>query len=197
MKKNIKTILTISLLAVSVGCAATAKEKTTDNIFWQGFTQGAQEQARVMLPIWEKAAKCTPVKSNDGSLQVYGRENKLCHIRYSHNDCYLPDSILKKYTKSAIKYINDTLPKLLESSNELDAYIKDFTANQEKILQFSYPEIAKNFSDDTCTAKEFVEKLNDIHSTLGMQRFPDDYVDKVHNKLLMDSDIINNRIRKI
>ena len=95
------------------------------------------------------------------------------------------------------KYINDTLPKLLESSNELDAYIKDFTANQEKILQFSYPEIAKNFSDDTCTAKEFVEKLNDIHSTLGMQRFPDDYVDKVHNKLLRDSDIINNRIRKI
>ena len=78
MKKNIKTILTISLLAVSLGCAATAKDKTADDIFWQGYTQGAKEQAKVMLPIWEKAAKCEPAKSNDGSLQVYGKEGTPC-----------------------------------------------------------------------------------------------------------------------
>ena len=137
MKKNIKTILTISLLTVSLGCAATAKDKTTDDIFWQGYTQGAQQQAKVMLPIWEKAAKCTPVKSNDGSLQVYGRENKLCHIRYSHNDCYLPDSILKKYTKSAIKYINDTLAGNFDPFSPESRYMESIQ-NDDKYCRIKY-----------------------------------------------------------
>ena len=109
MKKNIKTVMVVSLLAFSIGSAVIAKDKTADDIFWQGFSEGAKQQAKVMLPVWEKAATCTPAKSNDGSLQVYGRENKLCHIRYSHNDCYLPDKILKKYTKAAIKHINNTV----------------------------------------------------------------------------------------
>ena len=137
MKKNIKTILTISLLAVSVGCAATAKDKTADDIFWQGYTQGAKEQAKVMLPIWEKAAKCEPAKSHDGSLQVYGKANKMCHIRYSHNDCYLPDSVLKKYTKAAIKHINNTLEGNCEPFSAESRYMESIQ-NDDKYCRIKY-----------------------------------------------------------
>lgn len=111
MNKDMKKILAISLIVLCIGTASFAKTKDNkpNDIFMQGFMAGAQAQAKVMLPLWEKASTCTPVKSNDGQLEVYGKENGKCHIRYVKNDCYLPNNVLKKYTKSAIKNINDTL----------------------------------------------------------------------------------------
>lgn len=131
MKKNIKTVMVVSLLVFSIGSAVIAKDKTADDIFLQGFSEGAKQQAKVMLPVWEKAATCTPAKSNDGSLQVYGRENKLCHIRYSHNDCYLPDKILKKYTKAAIKHINNTVEGNCDPFSAENRYMQSIQNNEE------------------------------------------------------------------
>lgn len=137
MKKTIKKVLTIALLSTALCSVAIAKDKTADDIFWQGYTQGAKEQAKVMLPIWEKATKCTPAKSNDGSLQVYGRENKMCHIRYSHNDCYLPDSVLKKYTKAAIKHINNTLAGNCDPFSAESMYMQS-VQNNDKYCKIKY-----------------------------------------------------------
>ncbi len=128
--KKIKIILTIVLLTAGVSGIACAKDKNSGDMFRQGYLQGAQQQAKVMLPVWEKAAKCTPVKSNDGSLQVYGRENNLCHIRYSHNDCYLPDNVLKKYTKAAIKHINDTLEGNCDLFSPENKYMESIQNNE-------------------------------------------------------------------
>ena len=128
--KKIKIILTIVLLTAGVSGIACAKDKNSGDMFRQGYLQGALQQAKVMLPVWEKAAKCTPVKSNDGSLQVYGRENNLCHIRYSHNDCYLPDNVLKKYTKAAIKHINDTLDGNCDLFSPENKYMESIQNNE-------------------------------------------------------------------
>ena len=131
MKKNIKKVLTVSLLTLCLCSSAMAKDKTMEDIFRQGYTQGAKEQAKVMLPIWEKATKCTPAKSNDGSLEIYGKENGQCHIRYSHNDCYLPDKVLKKYTKAAIKHINNTLAGNCDPFSAETRYMQSVQNNEQ------------------------------------------------------------------
>ena len=137
MKKNLKTVLIIPLLVMSFGCVSYAKDKTVNDVFRQGYSQGAKEQAKVMLPIWEKAATCTPAKSNDGSLQVYGKEDGKCHIRYSHNDCYLPDNVLKKYTKAAKKHINNTLEGNCDPFSSETRYMQSIQ-NDEQYCKIKY-----------------------------------------------------------
>ena len=139
MNKTIKNLLAISLISLSFSGIAFAKnnDKCVNDIFMQGFMAGAQAQAKVMLPLWEKAAACTPVQSNDGLLQVYGRENGKCHIRYAKNDCYLPNKVLKKYTKAAIKNINDTLDGKPNTLTEETRYM-DSIQNDTKYCQVRY-----------------------------------------------------------
>lgn len=139
MNKNIKNILTISLIILSLSGIAFAKNVDTkaDDIFMQGFIAGAQAQAKIMLPLWEKATTCTPVRSNDSLLQVYGKENGKCHIRYAKNDCYLPDKVLKKYTKAAIKNINDTLDGKPNTLTEETRYM-DRIQNDSQYCQVRY-----------------------------------------------------------
>lgn len=91
------------------------------------------------------------------------------------------------------KYINDTLPNLVESSDKLDIYVKSYIRRQEAVLNSSYAEITKIFSDDTYTAWQFADKINSVQESLGLPRFADNHANNIYHKLLKDSDTIHGR----
>mgnify|MGYP000342664932 CR=1 FL=1 len=63
-----------------------------------------------VLPFYQKLGTCTPYKLNYGSTyQIFGRSGNSCHFKVNMNDCYMPDSVVKEYSRKSIHMVNQKI----------------------------------------------------------------------------------------
>ena len=94
-------------------------EKVADFIS-NNFMDGAKEQAKAYLPIYEKLKNCLPVKGE--YIQIFGQENGLCHFKFVDYDCHFPQDVAQEYAELGIKSANEILKG--NFSTEADEVVK-------------------------------------------------------------------------
>ncbi len=68
----------------------------------------ASRQAQNYIPAWEQLYSCTPAKTDDGSLIVYGKlPNKKCHFKNSKYNCRVPLDITQQYASAGLKELKE------------------------------------------------------------------------------------------
>lgn len=107
MKKNLFIICTGLIFASAFGCAQAAMQNIPPEVQAM-LLDRASAQAKLYKPTWQKLYTCTPSKTDDGSLIIYGRsQDKQCHFKYSKFDCHLPSNIVKQYASAGIKNLDE------------------------------------------------------------------------------------------
>lgn len=68
----------------------------------------ASQKAQNYIPAWEQLYTCTPAKTDDGSLIVYGKlPNQKCHFKSSNYNCRVPLDITQQYASAGLKELRE------------------------------------------------------------------------------------------
>lgn len=90
----------------------------------------AQAQAKLYKPVWQQLYTCTPAKTNDGALIVYGKtSNNKCSFKLSKYNCNLPFETNREYAAAGIKSLEDIEQGNITSSSPENEYMEKIHNN--------------------------------------------------------------------
>lgn len=94
--------------------------------------EGASARALVYKPVWEKLNTCTPDKTTDGVLQIFGMTpDRRCHFKHAKYECKLPLNLTKQYAAAGIKSLERIADGNLETMTEEDNFMEKIHSNPE------------------------------------------------------------------
>lgn len=129
------TAVSVMCMCVFIGIAK-ANEEGFANNFATSLLEAAQAQAKLYRPVWNKMLTCTPGRTADGALIIFGMsQNNRCHFKYSKYNCRVPLGTTKNYAMAAIKSLDEIANGNFSTSTPENDYMERIHNNPEYCIE--------------------------------------------------------------